>query len=488
MAALSESLDSLNLNTGGYYVVSRDYGSPNLSPTIVPRGRAMAERLVDLTSNGSRRISYTIECKGASADATIALLLALYAKLPLKGTAKNLVVTPTNATNSVTFVCLAVEGELPNPYDIAMDVGHVATISFTMIAEAYAYGPETTLVTDATFTPPDYVDLTIPGDFPTPLNVDYVVNAAQPYIHCMYLGLLPNQTTALSSLVWQYGDSFIYQDFAIATGNPATVTTVADHGLSSGQRVIFIGTTTTPATAGNSYVVTVTGAKTFTIPLNVSSGCTGTGSIYKGINDPTISVASDVLCYTGYRITAAPTELRTWEIDDRALPEGTYLALARYKNSAAGTVTLSFDDGTGTSDRTHTTSAATYYAMNPLGSVRLPFYKLTSATAAWSVPKLGWQRTSTPSLYLDYFMLMPTTWGWAYLHKSGTAGTYRITVDYAGIVYENYVASAYGFCGGLAGVGAQRLVAALGTPESGDYGGVEGTLTVKCIPRYALWR
>lgn len=60
-----------------------------------------------------------------------------------------------------------------------------------------------------------------------------------------------------------------------SVANPTVITTAAAHGLTSGMQVTIAGHTgSTPAISGT-YTVTVTGATTFTIPVNVTVGGTG---------------------------------------------------------------------------------------------------------------------------------------------------------------------------------------------------------------------
>lgn len=208
MAALSEVIDGLNLNSGGYLVASRDYGSPNLAPLTIPRSRRWAvDRLVSTSANGSRVITYTVEMAGATTDATIALYRALLGKLPLTGTAKDLVVKPTNATNAVTFRCLAVDGDLPSPYDLSMDVGHRASVSFMLLCEPYAYGPETTLVNGADLTTPGLIDLgTVPGDFPSPVDIHFAWGAAT-YVRSFWCGALKGGSALTASNLLVEGEA-----------------------------------------------------------------------------------------------------------------------------------------------------------------------------------------------------------------------------------------------------------------------------------------
>jgi len=64
---------------------------------------------------------------------------------------------------------------------------------------------------------------------------------------------------------------------SIGTGNPATVTTTVPHGLTTGQKILIGGTTTTPSVNGQQ-TVTVTGPSTFTVAINVTVGAGAAGS------------------------------------------------------------------------------------------------------------------------------------------------------------------------------------------------------------------
>jgi len=65
------------------------------------------------------------------------------------------------------------------------------------------------------------------------------------------------------------------------SGN-STITTATAHGLTSGDIVNIVGTNTTPSTLG-SFVATVTGPTTFTIPVTVTAVTTGTGTLTKSL-------------------------------------------------------------------------------------------------------------------------------------------------------------------------------------------------------------
>ncbi len=69
---------------------------------------------------------------------------------------------------------------------------------------------------------------------------------------------------------------------AVSVANP-TVITAASHGFTTGDTVIMAGFSTTP-TINGSRVVTVTGAGTFTIPVNVSAVADGVGTAEKSIS------------------------------------------------------------------------------------------------------------------------------------------------------------------------------------------------------------
>jgi Putative DnaT-like ssDNA binding protein len=73
-----------------------------------------------------------------------------------------------------------------------------------------------------------------------------------------------------------------------SVASPSNITTIAPHGFTSGQSVTITGHTgSTPALAGP-YVITVTGARTFTIPVNVTVA--GSGGSVTNPSVPTIPV------------------------------------------------------------------------------------------------------------------------------------------------------------------------------------------------------
>lgn len=77
---------------------------------------------------------------------------------------------------------------------------------------------------------------------------------------------------------------------SVSVANPTTITTAQAHGWTTGNSIYFGGLTTSAAIADDTaYVMTSTGANTFTIPVNVASVTDGVGFAYNrqidGIND-----------------------------------------------------------------------------------------------------------------------------------------------------------------------------------------------------------
>lgn len=63
---------------------------------------------------------------------------------------------------------------------------------------------------------------------------------------------------------------------SVTAGNPAIITTAANHGYTTGFKVLVSCGATTPV-LGAAYTATVTGPTTFTIPENVTGGATNSG-------------------------------------------------------------------------------------------------------------------------------------------------------------------------------------------------------------------
>lgn len=135
-------------------------------------------------------------------------------------------------------------------------------------------------------------------------------------------------STVSAGLALQYGPvySFATGTFTISKANPALVTTSVNHNLVSGNVVIFSNLYQTSTTgmqqiAGIPFVVTVTGATTFTIPWNTNQSgytafdsATSTGNVgswkkvlYPALYVPGIAVISAItLGATTTVVTTAP--------------------------------------------------------------------------------------------------------------------------------------------------------------------------------------
>lgn len=87
-----------------------------------------------------------------------------------------------------------------------------------------------------------------------------------------YRGPITHSTWPLKMTRNMASSSFTVSSASVA--NPTVITTSAPHGLTTGQSVYISGATTTASINGLN-VVTVTGASTFTIPVNVSSFTSG---------------------------------------------------------------------------------------------------------------------------------------------------------------------------------------------------------------------
>lgn len=92
-----------------------------------------------------------------------------------------------------------------------------------------------------------------------------------------------------------------YSDYSsnissISTGNPATVTTATAHGLADGMKVAFNSSVDAQTASGYLqgawYTATVTGANTFTIPVNVTVAGTAVGAVLAATHDNGLTCAT----------------------------------------------------------------------------------------------------------------------------------------------------------------------------------------------------
>lgn len=92
---------------------------------------------------------------------------------------------------------------------------------------------------------------------------------------------------------------------AIATSsiaNPTVITTAAPHGLATGDSVLIAGHTGSTPTINGNRTVTVTGASTFTIPVNVTADGTG-GTVTRTSTAFGLSAYLQVFAFTGTDVT-----------------------------------------------------------------------------------------------------------------------------------------------------------------------------------------
>lgn len=93
---------------------------------------------------------------------------------------------------------------------------------------------------------------------------------------------IPDATKMPVQLVRNY--DAVYPPLTISgwtAANPTQGTTAATHGFTDGQTVVVAGATGgSPGTINASHIVTVTGATTFTVPVNLSGGAATGGTVY----------------------------------------------------------------------------------------------------------------------------------------------------------------------------------------------------------------
>lgn len=87
-----------------------------------------------------------------------------------------------------------------------------------------------------------------------------------------------------------------------SVANPTVITTTTPHLLTTGDSVVIAGHSGSTPTVNGSYTVTVTGASTFTIPVNVSVGGTG-GTVTRTNTAYGLSAYLHVFSFTGTDVT-----------------------------------------------------------------------------------------------------------------------------------------------------------------------------------------
>lgn len=426
---MSDVLDSLDLNAGGYTVASVDYGSAPNTPTLAGGNRYMPSRLVARDSSGARTVTYQIEVLGSSEDNLRSLLTTLLTKLPL-ATSKTLAVTRYGSTGGArNLTALAVTGDLNNTEDvnahIARALGYLATVNFSLVCEPWAYGAEVTALNASAQTAPLLLSLgtgAVTGDFPTPLELTIAGNGAD--LHSVYVGVLKSGSSlALTDL----------QKNAPVAG--AGWTGAADEDVSDAK---FVG--------GHAI----------------------------GIQTATESTA--VLFDT----TAI-----------RALDAGSYVPLPRIMtNDTAKTATVRLLSRVGATDtliESLTTALGTPEYRN-LAPVAMPL----TATAS-TAPTIGLvagvaaaDATNGDEAVLDNVTLLPASWTWAGVHAAAGADYTTVQFGYDGSVYvDNLADYSVVVAPGplLVYPGTSKLVIVADTVAAAASAAI--TVTAKFVPRFA---
>ncbi len=195
---------------------------------------------------------------------------------------------------------------------------------------------------------PDYVEITNYTAMATPANhgipfakwdINYVESLSNPTLVDIFNAtpvltsgrvLANGISTFYAGLQFQYGPVYAHNsvataDFSITAANPAVVTTVTAHGLTSGDVVIFSNlyqssTTGMQQIAGIPFTVTVTSTTAFSIPWDAS------GSNYTAFNSATATgnvgsfkkVLFPYLYFPGEAVISAITVGSTTTIDTTA--------------------------------------------------------------------------------------------------------------------------------------------------------------------------
>jgi hypothetical protein len=101
---------------------------------------------------------------------------------------------------------------------------------------------------------------------------DVVCSAADIGVNTINASSLPEVTVEnMEKVIRVTTTSDTYDISTISVANPTVVTTAAAHDLESGQVIFITGSETTPTIDGRR-IITVTGASTFTVPVNVTVG------------------------------------------------------------------------------------------------------------------------------------------------------------------------------------------------------------------------
>jgi hypothetical protein len=177
---------------------------------------------------------------------------------------------------------LVFEG-FPTAAQIAAGTITVLDITPQSFAGAFLYTNATTGegILQANDTPPFALDI---NKFK---NVLFYANTATKFQQLINL-------LGLSNIISDFNNLIVSTITNISVGNPTTITTSTPHGLVTGDIVSILESNSTPSVNG-SWTVTVTGANTFTIPVDVTVAG-NTGTVYSGF--PSITITNGITSST----------------------------------------------------------------------------------------------------------------------------------------------------------------------------------------------
>ncbi|MDX2132381.1 MAG: hypothetical protein SFY69_10045 [Planctomycetota bacterium] len=156
-----------------------------------------------------------------------------------------------------------------------------------------------------------YVDISGSNSAPT-LNGRVRINVTSPTTFTVPAEVLTASSSAVRTIV------------SISTGNPATVTTSAPHGLNTGD-VIFVGGTDSVPAVNGARTVTVTGPDTFTLPIDITtpgtSGLFATSGLAtaRNTNNQTAVIKAT---YSVGGVPQSPVEIFRWDSDSGRAASG----------------------------------------------------------------------------------------------------------------------------------------------------------------------
>lgn len=178
-------------------------------------------------------------------------------------------------------------------------------------------------------------------------------------------------------------------------------------------------------------------------------------------------------------------------VADTDLAGDTYILLGRTTQSGDGQAIYQLVDPVGYVMGSQTRNVAGRHVTR-FGTARLPALGVRSSGASYHVAKF--YPVAAITAYWDYIGYVPTKRGWAYVERDGVAESSKLTLDYDGQWYGSTETAALyptiAKSGGLRALPDDRLIIfASGAYTSyGEQPSYSASVTVKAIPRHALWR